>query len=153
MTGRRDSRIRGLIVELAESSPEAPTFAEIEDLAAEPVGEGQLRPLRYIRPEANRGWLVAAIAAVAVLVTIGGPVLLRTLGEDTEPAADETTSTTVVVPSTVPVDIESLIGPATIEGWGRVPHDDAVFGAEAAIHDVTGGGPGFVAVGHSGMSA
>lgn len=115
------------------------------------VGAASLRPVRpsrWVRPAR-----VAAIAAVAVLVTIGGPVLLRTLWGDTEPAADETTSTTVVVPSTVPVDIESLIGPATIEGWGRVPHDDAVFGAETAIHDVTGGGPGFVAVGQSGMSA
>ncbi|MEE8456733.1 MAG: hypothetical protein V3S28_01665, partial [Acidimicrobiia bacterium] len=66
MTGGRDSRIRGLIVELAESSPEAPTFAEIEESAAEPVGEGQVRPLRDIRPdaEADRGWLVALMAGV-----------------------------------------------------------------------------------------
>ncbi len=36
------------------------------------------------------------------------------------------------------------------EAWTRVPHDDAVFGAGfSLIHEITIGGPGFVAVGQS----
>jgi hypothetical protein len=38
--------------------------------------------------------------------------------------------------------------------WSRVPHDEAIFGGEGqqAMNNVTAGGPGLVAVGHSGVA-
>jgi hypothetical protein len=95
MIGERDPRIRRLIVELAGSSPEAPTFAEIEDFAAEPVGEGQFRPLRDIRPKADRGWLVALTAGVAVVVLVGGVALLFGGSETGNVGSGPTPSATV----------------------------------------------------------
>ncbi len=133
MTDQRDPRIRALIVELAQSSAEAPTFAELEDLAAEPIGEGPVRPMGP-QPSSNRGrgWLVAVAAAVAVLVLVGGAALLfPTTGSDGPVAA------------TPPIE------PFSSLAWSEVPYDEAVFGG-AEISKVTVGGPGLVAVGSAG---
>lgn len=104
MSDQRDPRIRALIVELSESSPEAPTFAEIEDRAVEPVGDGSVRPLVAARQERPRGWTVRVVAAAALvaLVLIGGPLLLLrdTVDSDVEPLTPVDVVTTVTVPPT-----------------------------------------------------
>lgn len=99
MSDQRDPRITALIVELSEASPEAPTFAEIEDAAVKPIGDGSVRPLAESRPGRRRGWRfgAAAAAAVVVLLLVGGPLLLlRDSGDGNE------------VPLT-PVDIETTV--------------------------------------------
>jgi len=153
MTGGRDPRIRGLIVELAESSPEAPTFAEIEDFAAEPVGEGQVRPLRGIRPKADRGWLVALTAGVAVVVLVGGVALLFG-GSETGDVGSGPTPSATVAPTSTPATTTTTPVPEALRPalhWAAVTDPGAFGGEEArAILAVTRGDDRYVAVGVEG---
>ena len=156
MTDQRDPRIRALIVELAQSSAEAPTFAELEDLAAEPMGEGPVRPMGR-QPSSNhgRGWLVAAAAAVAVLVLVGGVALLLQVTGPDAPVADTVVPTTLTesAPTTLAESVPTTLpDPPSSFTWSRVPHDEAVFGGARGqwMRSVTVGGPGLVAVGSVG---
>jgi glutamine cyclotransferase len=137
MTDGRDSRIRGLIVELAGSSPEAPTFAEIEDLAAESVGEGQVRPLRDIRPEADRGWLVALTAGVAVVVLVGGVALLLGGSETGDVGSGPTPSATVAPMSPPATSPTTTLPPSTTKAQAMPVQ--GVFELSAEINVGTGG--------------
>ena len=76
MTVRNDPHIAALIVELVESSPEAPRFDELEKLATQPVGAGRVRPLHTVKPTGNRGWIVGIAAAAVTLILVGGVVWL-----------------------------------------------------------------------------
>ena len=135
-------------------------FASFIEEELPPPDVGRVLSAAAVPPAMPRRWLrpvsVAAASAMIVLLVVGGPVVAWMLWGESGPVTEEMTPTTTVVPSTVPSDIESLIGPATIVGWGRVPHDDAVFGTDGdsvAVHDVTRDGSGFVAVGHWNNSA
>ncbi len=71
MLDSRDPQIQALVVELAMSAEDAPTWEAIEDRAS-PTGP-------VARPALERsvpGWAVAVVAAVVALVSIGGTVLL-----------------------------------------------------------------------------
>jgi hypothetical protein len=111
MSDRHDPRIMALIVELSESSPEAPTFMEIEDRATEPIRGG---PVRAFRPV----W-VAAGAALLVLLLVGVPLLFFGSGDGV--VADQTTttvgSTTSVAPS---MTVAPTIVPSMVDAWQRV---------------------------------
>lgn len=103
----------------------------LSELVPPPVEE--LGPVVHRRGPVVR-WRPAVVvmgAFVAVLVVVGAAgLVLRGNG----PAAVE----------------ESTATPMSLE-WRRVPHDEAVFGGDdEAIHSVTVGGPGFVAVGDTG---
>jgi len=118
MSDQRDPRIRALIVELSASSPEAPTFAEIEDRAVEPVGDGPVRPLGTLRQSRARGWGLGAVAAAAlvVLLVIGGPLLVleRDINSDVEVLAPVDVETTVTAPpTTITSDLSTVAGGAT----------------------------------------
>lgn len=101
MSDQRDPRIRALIVALSEASPEAPTFAEVEDAAIKPIGDGNVRPLATA--QRTRGWPIGAVAAASliVLVLIGGPLLL--LRGDTD----------IDIEPLPPVDVETTAPPPT----------------------------------------
>ena len=120
MSDQRDPRIRALIVELSESSPEAPTLAEIEDAAVEPIGDGHVRPLVAARERRRRGWRfgVAAAAAVVVLLLIGGPLfLLRdTVDSDIDPLAPVDVETTVTAAPTTVTSTMSAVSDETPPG-------------------------------------
>jgi hypothetical protein len=107
----------------------------LSELVPPPVEE--LDPVVHRRVPVVR-WkpaVVAAAAFVAVLVVVGAAGLV--LRGDGTAAVEESTPT--------PMSLE----------WLRVPHDEAVFGGDddQAIHSVTVGGPGFVAVGDTGVRA
>jgi hypothetical protein len=120
MTDQRDPRIRALIVELSESSPEAPTFTEIEDAAIEQVGDRPVGALVDTRPGRIRGWRfgVAAAAGAVALLLIGGPLLLlRDSGESD------------IGPLT-PVDLETTVtaAPTTVASTTSTVSDEAPSG-------------------------
>ena len=105
-------------------------------------------PVTPTPPKRRKAWAFAA-AYVLVVAAIGIAALaIRGGGEapvGEEPMAPVTVTTP---PSTTsasgPIDVQSLTGT-------RVPHDEAVVSptSEDVMHDVTVGGPGFVAVGNS----
>lgn len=113
MTDRRDPRIGALIVELAESSPEAPAFEELEGLAARPVGEGRVRPLRTPRPDSIRGWTVGVAAAAVTLVLLGGLAWLAPFGGQAPPATEDSIPTTVEVTPATEAAITTDTAPAS----------------------------------------
>jgi hypothetical protein len=134
MTDLLDDKIRSLMVQVVEASPTAGDLEEIMEvrLSAEP--DRPVTPLQPRREQPRWRWPVAIASAAAVLVLVGGvPLLLEVIG------ADSTVTTTPLDPSS------SLT-------WSRVLHPEGVFGAEPkqVMSGVTAGGPGFVAVGHSG---
>jgi hypothetical protein len=126
MSDQRDPRIRALIVELSEASPEAPTFTEIEDAAVKPIGDGSVRPFVQSRPGRRSGWRfgAAAAAAAVVLLLVGGPLLLlRDSGDGNEvplTPVDIETTVTDPPPTTIPAT-SSTEASATIESIAPEP--------------------------------
>jgi len=78
MSERRDPVIRALIFELAEASP----FPPVIDLDV-PRVEGRLSPATPTRPR----WATMTVAAAAVLVVLGGPLLVFGWISNGEPEA------------------------------------------------------------------
>jgi hypothetical protein len=134
MTDLLDDKIRSLMVQIVEASPTAGDLEEIMEqrLSAEP--DRPITPLQPRREQTRSQWPVAIVSAAAVLVLVGGVALLRDVI-----GADSTVTTTPLDPSS------SLT-------WSRVLHPEGVLGAEPkqVMSGVTVGGPGLVAVGHSG---
>jgi hypothetical protein len=121
MTVRNDPHIAALIVELVESSPEAPRFDELEKLATQPVGAGRVRPLQTVKPTRNRGWIVGIAAAAVTLILVGGVVWLVPFGGQTPPASENSPPTTVEVTPTTEPAITTDTVPATTTTLTAVP--------------------------------
>jgi len=125
----------------------------------------------------NRGWVAAPAAAIAVLVLVGGVVLLfGGIRSDSPVAATVVPTAPKSTPTALPVfgggDMRSVTvgGPGlvavgwsrshapvwtSVDGmtWSRVPSDEIVFAGQVeppAVLEVTAGGPGLVAVGAGG---
>ena len=102
-----------------------------------------VQPIRPFAPPArvqHRPWLVAAIAAAAVFILIGGvPLLTQAFRSDTEVGPTAATE-----PNALPTATPSLLT------WSRVTDDDVLgdrTAFTAGMRDVAVGGPGLVAVG------
>lgn len=110
MTDLRDPRISALIVELAESSPEAPKFEELQVLAARPKGGGPVGPLDVASTTTLRAWTVGIAAAAVTLILLGGVIWIVPFGAEAPPATEHSTTTTVEATPTTEAPI--AIGPA-----------------------------------------
>lgn len=110
MTDLRDPRISALIVELAESSPEAPKFEELQVLAARPKGGGPVGPLDVASTTTLRAWTVGIAAAAVTLILLGGLIWIVPFGAEAPPATEHSTTTTVEATPTTEAPI--AIGPA-----------------------------------------
>jgi hypothetical protein len=99
----------------------------------QPVGA----PDSFVGLRERRPWLVMGLAAVSVLVVLGGASLLL---RATEPGA--TTDSVVMTTPTEP----SVVALSPL-GWSRVSIDESVIGAGTMLNGVVAGGPGLVAVG------
>ena len=143
--------------------------SNIERLDADDLVAGLDSPsLRMPSPRRRSPVLVAVASAVAVLLLVGGTVLVfapsaevppvatnPTVAPQPEPSSAVTTETTVA-PQPEPTTA-SLPGPVTTQvpvaditsGWSRVPHDVDVFGGGygGELRAVTQSGSGLVAVG------
>jgi hypothetical protein len=91
MTDRTDERIRSVVVELAEHAPVAPTFDELEHLAAATTTEA--RPRR-------RGAVVAGAVAVAGIALVVSVVVARSDDGSgrVRTGRSSTTTTTIAAP-------------------------------------------------------
>jgi hypothetical protein len=111
---------------------------DLEDALTERVGSGAVRPMQPRRPQRGR-WVVAAAAAIAVLVAVGGAAwLLRPAGgvapvdQPTSTVPPTTTATTAVAPdsstpSTSDPGTASAAAPIDALAWVRaVPPSQAV---------------------------
>ena len=100
-------------------------------------------PVETLRPQPlppqRRGWLVAVVAAVAVIVLIGGVALLPILIGDGDETIDQPPSTTAI---TTP-----QLAPDAGAEWARVPDPTGEF-ANATIVSIVAGPNGLVAVGN-----
>jgi hypothetical protein len=87
--------------------------------------------------------LVLAIVLVAACSGAGTEAASTTIGQPATTASTTPTATT----SAVTVTTEA---PVRGSGWGRVPHDEAVFGGaeDQEMRSVAAVGPGLVAVGY-----
>ena len=126
----------------------------LEEIKQRPfrLGEGPVQPLAS--PSRHRGWLVAVVGVVAVLVLGLLTFLTRQTAPEapvlSQPSPSPTVTTPAPVPSTPnPIADEELdssrwcLAPST---WTRVCDEAAGFDG-AAMWSVTAGGPGLVAVG------
>ncbi|MFV1999284.1 MAG: hypothetical protein ACC654_02865 [Acidimicrobiia bacterium] len=153
-----ETQIHNLFDEI--SADQAPvTLDEMTNLR---LSSEQVRPLgvlvRTSGPALQRTWGAAVAAGITVLVLIGGIALLNQ-ATDSEPPVGGSIATTIV-PETVPVEPvepESILTPGdrpepceSPSTWSRVCDSSAGFDG-AAMFSVTAGGPGFVAVGGSGL--
>ncbi|MGI9648141.1 MAG: hypothetical protein ACR2OI_06445, partial [Acidimicrobiia bacterium] len=117
----------------------------------------RLQPMRPRR----RGWLFAAAAALIVVLLAPIVLVVGDTGRDvggTEPdVATTVPPTTTLEATTVPPTnaLEATTPTEEVDGWTRVPQDEAVFGGERTqvMWGVTVGGPGLVAVGWDGPDA
>jgi hypothetical protein len=121
MTDSRDPRISALIVEIAESSPEAPKFEDLQVLAARPAGDGPVRPLDAAPTTTLRAWTVGIAAAVVTLVLLGGVIWLVPFGTEAPPATENSTPTTVEATPTTEAAITAETAPETITTVATVP--------------------------------
>ena len=117
----------------------APSLAELMPPMAAPAPPE--------RPAPRRRWVAAVVAAVIVLALIGvvaGGMLVW--GEEEPPVITDPTTTTLTTPNTLTFPPPDASGAGA--RWTRVPHENAVFGAESAqIYDVAFGASGYVAIG------
>jgi len=119
------------------------TLDRIDDLMVDYLQE---QPDGSTAPAVRNRWsgVVGAVAAM-FLVVVGVVVVAdRNSGEVT---SDPSSSPTVADPAAS----AGLADPLPYR-WSRVPHDEAIFGADGrtSMHSVTVGGPGLVAVGSVG---
>ena len=122
MSDPRDPRITALIVELAGSSPEAPTYQELEELRDTPAPT--------LSPQAERGprgWVIAVSTALGALVVVGGVILL--LSSAPSPAPVQTVTTTMA-PSLPDIDTWT---------WQRIDGDADSVPAISSVVSVDGG--------------
>lgn len=120
MTDLRDPRISALIVELAESSPDAPTFDELKVLAARPVGDGSARSLATPRTRLH-GWTVGVAAAAVTLILLGGVIWLVSFGTGGSPATEDSTPTTLEATPTTEAAITTETTPETVTTLASAP--------------------------------
>ena len=109
-----DTKLRELAYRLAQMAPDAPPFPE------EPMV--QLRPSPTSQPTPSRRWsplVLAGVAALVVMLLVGGPLLLDRLTSDetagpattlppttaTAPPTTQPTSTTATLPPAVPTNV------------------------------------------------
>jgi streptogramin lyase len=145
MTDRRDPMVMAAIVELAEASPAAPSYDELDRIFGEPVGSGPVRPLGRPRSQ-RRQWVTAAVAALAVLVLVGAAAWLLRGGPEND-VVDPTPTTAILGPgswsvaATFPegaVSAEQLTDTAAlVRTWQGVIEATEVAG-ESAWRQLTG---------------
>lgn len=154
MTADLKTQIRDFAQEFGSGLPPV----ELEDLIDQQVAIEPRAPKRR-RPS----WAVALVAAVVVLVLVGGVAwLVSSLGGESAPPITQTPapSTTLSTPSTTPSTILSTptttplssISWATLPpGWSPLSDDAGVFQATVNVQPVASsiveGGPGLVIVG------
>jgi hypothetical protein len=126
LDNRHEERVRGAFAALTDAAPLGVEFDELNDVRS------NSRTRVVALSDRRRGWLVALVSAVAVLVLVGG---VAWLVADSGPV-------TPVAATPPSVASHSL-------SWSRVPDSDQVFGGgfEQSMSSVTVGGPGLVAVG------
>jgi hypothetical protein len=126
LDNQHEERVRGAFAALTDAVPLGVEFDELNDVRS----TSQARAVAS--PDRRRGWLVALVSAVAVLVLVGGVAwLVPSPGPETPIAA-------------TPPSVSS-----TSLSWSRVPYSEEVFGGgfEQSMSGVTVGSFGLVAVG------
>lgn len=124
-----DQRMRELTYKLIQMAPEAPPFPE------EPLTQLKPHPTPTTKGPARRGlptWAIAAgVAAIAIVLAIGLPLLFLAGGDGVEPATPTTTPPPTSVPVTtlppttppVPVDVTLYFFADYVEAaFGDGPH-------------------------------
>jgi hypothetical protein len=110
-----------LIVELAESSPEAPKFEELQVLAARPAGDGPVRPMAAAGTTTLRGWTVGIAAAAVTLILLGGVIWLVSFGTGGSPATEDSAPTTEAATPTTEAAITTETAPETVATLATAP--------------------------------
>ena len=118
MVDSRDPQVQALVVELAMSAEDAPSWEAIESKASrtDPVPQSVLK--RNVP-----GWAAAVVAALVALVSIGGTLLL--LGTHAQVAETPSTVITTISPpvtrSTSTVATNSIANTPILTAIGAVP--------------------------------
>jgi hypothetical protein len=145
-----------------EAASSAVSAIVLTDDPREPVGTNlvdylQQRPDERDTPGAQQGWFGVAVAVAAAILVVVGVVVVAdgdSVNVATDPASEPSATDPVATPTVTVSDSGPL--PIIVDAlgyrWSRVPHDEAIFGADGRqwMNSVTVGGPGLVAVGSVG---